>query len=358
MKSLGIDVEKVIEKRDLLEEAREEARRVRLEEGGDDSDEEYVDEEEGVEGDVDESDSGEESKDDESEGGDADSEDDEEMEDDESGEEMEDVVEEDEPKKRKGKKLQITSDDEEEASGSPAVIPESTMGTQPQPPQALSGLQAKDDLSLSQFFTETQLSGVTQKPASHDALQFQSESGETGLTQFFTSTALEEDIPATGDDAAHNQMDRLRQNGGQSFAISTDPSRSPALLMEPENEVDAKSPETILSETNESPVRRRILKRRKNVPEKSEKVQELNSEEFLKSRKEFIEEQAEESEDEYAAWRSGDESENENMDGVVEGLIDDDTKINQKAAEREVAKLYMYTCIPCITNVQGRGVGT
>jgi len=351
LKSLGIDIEKVIEKRDLLEEAREEARRVRLEEGGDESDEEYVDEEEGVEGDVDESDSGEDSEEDESEKGDDDGDDDEEMEDDESDEEMQDAVDEDEPRKRKGRKLQITSDDEEEVSGSPAVIPESTMGTQPQPPQAISALQAKDDLSLSQFFTETQLSGVTQKPASHNALQFQSESGETGLTQFFTSTALEEDIPATGDDAAHNQMDQLRQYGGQPLGISTDPSRSPPLFMELENDLEAKYPETTFSDTNESPVRRRILKRRKNVPEKSEKVQELNSEEFLKSRKEFIEEQAEESEDEYAAWRSGDESENENMDGVVEGLIDDDTKINQKAAEREVAKLYMYPCISCITNL-------
>ena len=93
-------------------------------------------------------------------------------------------------------------------------------------------------------------------------------------------------------------------------------------------------------EPEESPVRRRILKRRSNLKDSNPIVPET-SEEFINSRKEFIEEQAEESEDDYAAWRSGDESETENMDGVVDGLIDDDTKI-KKNTEREVARLYMY----------------
>jgi len=344
LKSLGIDVEKVIEKRDLLEEAREEARRVRLEEGGEESDEEYVDEDEVDDRDMDESDADDENGGSES-GSEGDEEDAESMEgdegsdEDESGVEMKDVVQ-DEPKKRKAKKLQITSDDEEE-SESRRVIPQSTVGSEPQQPKVLSDFQQKDDLSLSQFFTETQLSGFTQKTAPKSEGQNQTADGETGLTQFFTSTALDEDLAATGEDAAHNRMDGLRQDSYDKAPIRE---TSPALVNADEtiraNEVTGTDADA--SDIDDSPIRRRILKRRKSMPKKSKDMIDLNSEEFKESKKEFIEEQAEESEDEYAAWRSGDESENENMDGVVDGLIDDDTKINEKKVEKEVAQLYMY----------------
>jgi hypothetical protein len=88
-----------------------------------------------------------------------------------------------------------------------------------------------------------------------------------------------------------------------------------------------------------SPVQRRILKRRTREINRS--TVDETSGEFLQSRKEFIEEQAEESEDDYKAWGSGDESDSENMDGVVEGLIDDETKVKRNA-EEEVARLYMF----------------
>ena len=104
------------------------------------------------------------------------------------------------------------------------------------------------------------------------------------------------------------------------------------------------------AELHGSPIRRRILKRRN--PDKSV-VAEKPTEEINEATKEFIEEQAEESEDDYAQWRSGDEDE-ENMDGVVEGLIDDVTKINTKRAEQDLARLYMYFNLTYGTDVVGR----
>jgi hypothetical protein len=336
LKSLGIDVDRVIEKRDLLEDAREEARRVRLEEGGEESDEEYVDEDEGVEGDDDNSNADDESGDasgsegDEEEG----SGEEEGMEGEEIEEEAEDIIE-DEPKKRKGPRKQITSDNEDEGE-SEANIPESIVGSVPQTHQTLPDLHCKDNVSLTQFFVETQLSCISQKTTQKDTASQSKETG-TGLTQFFTSTALDEDTAATGDDAAHNRMNQLRCTSLTEAPIrATSPT-----LYEMDEPTELFAQDADLSVVGNSPVGRRILKRRKILPKKSKPQSDLKSEEFIKSRGDFIEEQAEESEDEYAAWRSGDESENENMDGVVDGLIDDDTKINEKKAEKEIAKLYM-----------------
>ena len=330
LKSLGIDTERIVEKRDLLEEAREEARRVREEEGGEEeSDEEYFDEEEN---DADEE-SGNDSGEDEEMG--------EESEEEEMGES--DVEEDDVPTKRKSRVVQVLSDDDEDDSleGQSGVVPESIIGSQLNM-QQLPLLQPTDDLSMTQFFHPTQMSGSTENLASTGKIQTQSDTG-TGMTQFFTSTAIDDDLHPTGEDAAHNRMELLRQKAGQGVmslgeeSIGFPGALSPpiSIPLEP-----LRSPNTAESEPEESPVRRRILKRRTIPKEPSNPIPKETSEEFIKSRKEFIEEQAEESEDDYAAWRSGDESENENMDGVVEGLIDDDTKI-KKNTEREVARLYM-----------------
>jgi hypothetical protein len=348
LKSLGIDVGKIVEKRDALEEAREEARRVREEEGASESDEEYVDDAE--EADVveggDESDgSGDES------GVSGDDEMDEiEDEDEEMADESGDEWDEDKmPKKRKGV-ARIISDDEDEDT-SQAVIPESTIGSHKPNAPRLSDFQT-EEVSLTQFFDNTQLSGSTEKPTQHSKSP-QSESGGTGLTQFFTSTALEDEIPPSGEDAAHTRMDALRHKaaqcvsdlGPESIGFQSVPetvySASPvasAIVTAPEAELD------------ESPVRRRILKRRN--PEKSV-VTEKPTEEINEATKEFIEEQAEESEDDYAQWRSGDEDE-DNMDGVVEGLIDDETKINTKRAEQDLARLYMYFDLTYGIDILGR----
>ena len=336
LKSLGIDVEKVVEKRDLLEEAREEARRVREEEGGEESDEEYFDEGENDDNDGDD----EESADDGESGQD---EEDEEMEEG-SGEDemdesdMEDVTMEDAPTKRKSRVVQVLSDDEDNSiDPRSGVIPESIIGSQPQ----LSQVQATGDISLTQFFHPTQMSGSTELSTSITKTQPQSEGAGTGMTQFFTSTAMDDDIPSSGEDGAHSRMEMLRQKAAHGVtALGEESIGFPGLVNEPAPAPFDTSPVSVQLELEESPVRRRILKRRSNLKNSNPIVPET-SEEFIKSRKEFIEEQAEESEDDYAAWRSGDESENENMDGVVDGLIDDETKI-KKNTEREVARLYMY----------------
>jgi hypothetical protein len=308
LRSLGIDVDKVVEKRDLLEEAREEARRVREDEGGEESDEEYVDENEQDVG-MGSGESGDESENQES--GDDESGDDA-MDEEREDSEMEDVEMEDVPRKRRTGVIQITSDDEDDEV-IPATIPEQAEQLEIQP----------NDLSLTQFFVPTPMSGVTES---------QSVEPGTGLTQFFTSTALEDDTPATGEDSAHNRMDMLRQKaaeGTTEMGLETIgfPSISPSQIPLPS-----------ITSTN-SPVRRRILKRRREPNAFDILLDKPSSEDFEKSRKEFIEDQAEESEDDYAAWRSGDESEG-NMDGVVDGLIDDDTKM-KKNTERQVARLYM-----------------
>ena len=328
LKKLGIDVEKVVEKRDLLEEAREEARRVREEEGGEESDEEYVEEDEN-DADVDD-DSGDEAMDsgqdeEEAEGESAD----------EEMEESEDEISDDAPTKRKPRAV-IMSDDEDEIPES--TIPESVIDSQPKI-TTLANLHPTDDVSLTQFFKPTQMSGSTETAT--QATKDNSQSGGTGLTQFFTSTAMDDDLNLSGDDGAHDRMDLLRRKAGQGivdlgeetigFPVVAHPA-IPSTLPESQQS-DASDPE-------ESPVRRRILKRQRKTKEKPSDIVEETSEEF-KVKEEFVEEQAEESEDDYAAWGSGDESENENMDGVVDGLIDDDTKI-KKNAEREVARLYMY----------------
>jgi hypothetical protein len=341
LKSLGIDTERIVEKRDLLEEAREEARRVREDEGGEESDEEYVDEEE-LDADAD-GESGDESEDNEEESG---NESGEEMElDDGSGGEMdEDVTMEDAPQpKRKPRVVQITSDDEDEEIVSQLIIPESTAGSEPKL-RPMTNFEPTDDVSLTQFFSATQMSGYTEKTTPLKT-PVRAEGSGTGLTQFFTSTALDEESTPLGEDAAHNRMDLLRQQAGQGIADLGDESigfpgvasNSPEFRIEP-----SLSSIVPASDASESPVQRRILKRRRILEKPSKVVSDETSEEFIKSRKEFIEEQAEESEDDYAAWASGDESDNENMDGVVDGLIDDETKINKRLTERQVAQLYMY----------------
>jgi hypothetical protein len=333
LKSLGIDVEKVVEKRDLLEEAREEARRVREEEGGEESDEEYFDEEEN-DGDGD---------DEESVGDGESGEDEEDVMEEGSGEDemdesdVEDVSMEDAPLKRKSRMVQVLSDDEDDAiDPQSSVISEFIIGSQPKIQQQ-SQVLPTDDLSLTQFFHPTQMSGSTELSTSITKTQPQSEGSGTGMTQFFTSTAMDDDIPTSGEDEAHNRMEILRQKAAHGVTILGEESIGfPGLIDGPASMPLDTSP---VLEPEESPVRRRILKRRSNLKSSNHVVPET-SEEFIKSRKEFIEEQAEESEDDYAAWGSGDESENENMDGVVDGLIDDDTKI-KKNTEQEVARLYM-----------------
>ena len=330
LKKLGIDVEKVVEKRDLLEEAREEARRIREEEGGEESDDEYV------EGDENDADIDDDSGDDAMESG----EDEEEAEEESENEEMEesdDEISDDAPPRRKARAVIISDDEDDNLQG---TITGSTIGSQPNI-TTLGGLPPADDVSLTQFFKPTQMSGSTETTT--QTAKESSQPDGTGLTQFFVSTAMEENSPLSGDDAAHNRMDHLRYKAAQGIVDLGDETIGfpgverpvfPSSLPESHHS-DATDPE-------ESPIRRRILKRhRRKTKEKPLEATEETSEEFKKSRKEFIEEQAEESEDDYAAWGSGDESENENMDGVVEGLIDDDTKV-KKNAEREVARLYMY----------------
>jgi hypothetical protein len=194
--------------------------------------------------------------------------------------------------------------------------------------QNLMDMYPMEDVSLSQFFDETQITASARKAS---AL----EKSESGLSQFFTATANSDDVAPSNERGAHGIMDALRQKAGEGTThLNGDSIGFPKTFNLDE------SPESP-SGINESPVVRRILKRRKNKHKKSRHIDET-SPEFLESRKEFIEEQAEESEDDYAAWRSGDESENDATDGVVSGLIDDETKINLKGAEREAARLYMY----------------
>jgi MRC1-like domain len=333
LKSLGIDPEKIVEKRDLLEEAREEERRVREEEGVEESDEEYFDDEEN------------DADNDEESGNDSEEEEDSGEDDMDDSEEGEDMVFETAQTKRKSRVVQITSDDEDDTIELKlSIVPESTIGSQPTV-QALSELRSTDDFTLTQFFNPTQMSepteNMTQKPNS----QSQSESPGTGLTQFFTSTAMDDDVTLSGDDAAHSRMELLRQKGNEgntniakeSIGFPSALSNSSTPPLEP-----AQYPLVLSSNSGQSPVARRILKRRSKTTPNSELLPLETSEEFIKARKELIEEHAEESEDDYKVWGSGDESENENMDGVVEGLIDDETKV-KKNAEREVARLYMYS---------------
>ena len=331
LKKLGIDVEKVVEKRDLLEEAREEARRIREEEGVEESDEEYVDEEEN-DADIDEE-SGDdgigsgEDEDEEAENGEENA--------DEEMEESEDEIPDEASTKRKPRAV-VISDDEDDNPESSVAIPESTTVSQPNQPK-LAGLGLTDDVSLTQFFKPTQMSGSTRSTPQLPKENFQSEG--TGLTQFFASTAMDDDVLLSDDDATHNQMDLLRKKAAQGMVdLGEETIGFPGVEHRLIPSVPAGSSQ---ADIEESPVRRRILKRRSNTKGKPSDLVGETSEEFQKSRKEFIEEQAEESEDDYAAWGSGDESENENMDSVVEGLIDDDTKV-KKNAEREIAKLYMY----------------
>lgn len=330
LKSLGIDTEKIIEKRDLLEEAREEARRVREEEGGEESDEEYVDEENF--GDVDDDDDDESMEETESNQEDSDKGSAHAM----SESEGEDASMDEAPIKRKGKIAQIAEDDEDDIQESQSgVIPESTVGSQASQIQQLADLHHADNISLTQFFNPTQISESAGGPTQV--------SEATGMTQFFRSTALDEVTSTPGEDTAHSRMNMLRQQAGRS--LNNADNEFIGFLdinSEPEAIQHNSSNSPMLSDTIQSPIRRRILKRRPQT-KKSEYLIPEDSEEFREQKKEFIEEQAEESEDDYRAWGSGDESENENMDGVVEGLIDDETKI-KKNAEQEIARLYLYVC--------------
>ena len=342
LKSLGIDTEKIIEKRDLLEEAREEERRVREEEGVEESDEEYFDDEEN-DGDNDEG----------SEEDDEDDDDNDEDEMDESEEEKEDMVFEKARSKRKSRVVQIASDDEENSfEPNASIIPESTVGSQA-PIRPLSELRPADDLTLTQFFNPTQMSKSTENMTQQPKLQSQIESPGTGLTQFFASTAMDDDMTISGDDAAHGRMELLRQKATKGITDIADGSigfpgaisDSSTAPLEP-----TQSPLVPASISMQSPAPRRILKRRSTTIPNSLPFPPEPSEEFIKARKELIEEQAEESEDDYKVWGSGDESENENMDGVVEGLIDDETKV-KKNAEREIARLYMYSYLNALLNL-------
>jgi hypothetical protein len=328
LKSLGIDLEKIVEKRDLLEEAREEARRVRDEEAADDEseDEEYLDEEAENEGDEDES--GEEN-------GEESIEDDEEMPDTWDEKDQDEIIQE-VLAKRKGRKLQITSDDEGEAHQSQNSLDlESLIGSHNNPLHQIS----PDHLSLSQFFRPTQMSGVQQ---SHPVPESQSQTnGETtGLTQFFQSTAMEDEGMWSNDSGAHGQMELLRQQAGTGNAKFGEISAGlpPAAAAAPSSLPPShSSPPSV-----ESVIQRRILKRR--AKPRLRAIIDETSEEFQQSRKEFIEEQAEESEDDYKAWGSGDESEHGDLDAVVEDLIDDETKVKKNT--EAVARLYMFVSAP------------
>jgi MRC1-like domain len=322
LKSLGIDIERIVEKRDLLEEAREEERRIREEEGGEESDEEFLDEgdadTEDNDGDSDESEDVEES---DVEEGDRDE---------VVGSEDEEVVPDVAPKKKR-RIVQIVSDDEEKIGSQPNLTVEGPVESKRSEPRGLSGYKAIDDTSLSQFFVETQMSAAS---AGVDSPR-QSLSGApgTGLTQFFTSTAKDDDF-GTDDNAAHIRMNQLRQVSSPLRDI-LGTANKPFLP----DQSHAQSPP---ANSSSSPLGRRILKRRK-LPKNRRDVVDTTFEEFQQYKKQLVEEQAEESEDEFAAWRSGDESDHsEDQNAVVEGLIDDDTKINSARTERELAKLYMF----------------
>jgi hypothetical protein len=329
LKSLGIDLEKIVEKRDLLEEAREEARRVRQEEGGDDEsdDDEYLDE--GAENDGDDeesgSESGEESIDHAEEPADSDDEAENEGEEETRADLIQDVA-----RMRRGRKLRINSDDEDTHQSQETVIPESTAGSHN---TSLLRVPPVGDLSLTQFFEPTQIFGEQQTDPLR-ALAIDSES--TGLTQFFQSTAIEPEVMDLNEAVAHGQMELLRQ---QAARIHMSIGDIPAAFAEAVVEAPGFRSASDTASPTVSPVQRRILKRR--TKQRDGSTVDETSGEFLRSRKEFIEEQAEESEDDYKAWGSGDESESENMDGVVEGLIDDETKVKRNA-EEEVARLYMF----------------
>jgi len=339
LKSLGIDTEKIVEKRDLLEEAREESKRIREEEGGEESeDEEYIDEDDN---DADEEDAG----DSEQEGDKEENEEDEEAEDSEMGEDemagsdderdrMDDIT----PSegRRKHRNIQILSDDEEDSPAVPNT--ETSNGLQITNAEGLSELQSLEADSLTQFFAPTQKS-----LSSHNQSPQPSTQMVDGLTQFFVSTARDNDPVESDEVSAHNNMNILRQKAAEGITDLGDESIGfPAASLDTDrietdlNHAQISSP----SEASVSPVTRRILKRKPKSKAKADDGLPQGSEEFKRSRQEFIEEQAEESEDDYAAWGSGDESENENMDGAVEGLIDDHTRVKEND-EREVARLYM-----------------
>lgn len=344
LKSLGIDLEKIVEKRDLLEEAREEARRVRQEEGGDDEsdDDEYLDEGAKNDGDDEESggESGEESIDDVEERTDSDDEAENEGEDETRADLIQDV-----PRMRRGRKLRINSDDEDTYQSQDTVVPESTAGSHI---TSLPRERPVDDLSLTQFFQPTQLSGEQQT----DSLRAPAIDNEsTGLTQFFQSTAIEPEVMELNEGVAHGQMELLRQQAARTHMNIGD---MPAAFAETLDEAQGFRSVSDTASLIVSPVQRRILKRRTRESKRS--TVDETSGEFLQSRKEFIEEQAEESEDDYKAWGSGDESDSENMDGVVEGLIDDETKVKRNA-EEEVARLYMFVSASIVTDCKGSRTG-
>jgi len=338
LKSLGIDTDKIVGKRDFLEEAREEAKRIREEEGGEESeDEEYIEEDDN---DADEEDEGSEDEEDEGEEEAGEEAEDTEMEDNEMADstDEQDRLDEISPRegRRKHRNIQIFSDDEEDLP----TVPNTTTsnGLQTTNTKELSEFRSPKADSLTQFFVPTQKSS-----SPHNQLSQPSTQMVNGLTQFFVSTAMDNDPVESDEVSAHNNMDILRQRAAESITDLGDESIGfPAVSLDTDRiELDLNhawiaSP----PEASGTPVARRILKRKPKSKAKAHDGQLEGSEEFKKSRQEFIEEQAEESEDDYAAWGSGDESENENMDGVVDGLIDDDTKV-KKNDEREVARLYM-----------------
>jgi len=333
LKSLGIDTDKIVEKRDFLEEAREEAKRIREEEGGEESeDEEYIEEEDN---DADEEDEASEDEEDEEE----EEAEDTAMEDRDMADSADEQDRMDEISSREGRRkhrnIQIFSDDEEDL---PTVPNTTSNELQTTNTKELSEFRSPKADSLTQFFVPTQKSSSPHNQPSQPSPQM-----VNGLTQFFVSTAMDNDPVESDEVSAHNNMDILRQRAAEGITGFGDESIGfPAVSLDTDrieldlNHAQIASP----SEASDTPVPRRILKRKPKSKAKAHDRGLEGSEEFKKSRQEFIEEQAEESEDDYAAWGSGDESENENMDGVVDGLIDDDTKV-KKNDEREVARLYM-----------------
>jgi MRC1-like domain len=334
LKALGIDVQRVVKKRDLLEEAREEAKRVREEEGGEESDEEYIDEDNDA--DIDDDLGPDDDDGTDQEMGDE-SEDEDQLFDGEASTDEEKA--ENSPatanskRKRRG---QILSDDEEV---SVAVVPETPDRALPPVIPKLSDLEVASNPSLSQFFEPTQLSGSTDSSTSMAHFQ---PNQTTQLTQFFTSTAVGEDkFPQSAENGAHSAMDLLRRNAAVAFDSLRDENIG---FSSSEPQVEDRPLQPILSPvhpTASSPAPRRVLKRKSHKGTSFVHLTQEDSEEFKRNRHELIEEQAEESEDDYKVWGSGDESENENMNRVVEGLIDDETKVS-KDAERDAARLFMY----------------